>query len=123
MAVSTADADVRPQSDHIIVPDPQRPTLEERWTPSTSITSKTTLNAHANATAAILAGGTNTLSLASVTEKAPRLGVDWNIGDDIGYVVNAPAFPGGIEGVVRAIGWQLDLGNPEIITPILQGSE
>ena len=123
MAVSTADADVRPQSDHIVVPDPLRPTLEERWTPSTSITSKTVLNAHANAKAAILAGGTNTLALSSVTEKAPRLGVDWGIGDDIGYVVHSPAFPGGIEGVVRAIGWQLDLGAPNIITPILQGSE
>lgn len=123
MAVSTADADVRPQSDHIIVLDLLRPTLEERWTPSTSITSKATLNAHAQAKALILAGGTNTLSLASVTQNAPRLGVEWGIGDDIGYVVNSPAFPGGISGVVRAIGWQLDFGNPETITPILQGSE
>jgi hypothetical protein len=132
MATSTASADDRPQSDHVVVPDPDRPTFERRWTPSTSITDVGTLNQHAQAMAALQAGGTNTLSLTAVVQDGVRLGTDWGIGDDIGYVIGGidssgqdmvPGFPGGSTGVARAIGWQLDFGPVDHVTPILQGAD
>lgn len=123
MAVSSASADTRPQSDHVIVDDPDRPTFEFRFTPSTSITDVGILNDHARSKAALLGGGLSTLSLKSAVKNAPRLGLDWGIGDDIGYVIGdgVPAFPGGTSGVVRATGWQLDFGDIDTVTPIVQG--
>lgn len=132
MATSTASADERPQSDHVVVADPDRPTFERRWTPSTSIVDVATLNQHAQSMAALQGGGTNTLTLSAVVQDGVRLGTDWGIGDDIGYVIGGtdsssrdtvPAFPGGSTGVARAIGWQLDFGSVDMVTPILQGAD
>lgn len=130
MAVSSASADVRPQSTHVVTPDPERPTFEYRFTPSTSITNVDTLNGHARAKALSMAGGALSVSLSAVAQDAPRLGVDWNLGDDIGYVIGGPdrygretvpAFPGGRTGTARAIGWELTLGDLQLVTPILAG--
>jgi hypothetical protein len=132
LAVSTASADVRPQSDHLSAADADRPTFEYRFTPSTSITSLDVLNSHAGATLTDKAGGARALSLSSVVRAAPRVGSDWAAGDDIGYIVGGldrfgretvPAFPGGISGTARAVGWVLAFATsnaPETITPTLQ---
>lgn len=123
MAVSTADGNERPQSDHIVTADPSRPTFEFRWTPSTSITSKDTLNSHASAGAVALANGQTSVSLSATSLAAPAVGVEWSLGDDIGYAIGSgavvPAFPGGRDGVARAIGWELTLGGSPTVTPIL----
>lgn len=95
LATSTAAADVRPESVHVVVPDPDRPTFERRFTPSTSITDVGTLNSHAQQMAAVQGAGSSTLSLSAVVAAAPRLGTDWFIGDDIGYRI------GGIVGDPR----------------------
>lgn len=130
MAVSSASADVRPQSDHVVTVDPERPTYEYRFTPSTSITDVNTLNGHARSKAATMLGGATSVSLSAVVSDAPRLGTDWNLGDDIGYVIGGldrygretvPSVPGGRSGVARAIGWELELGDVELVTPILVG--
>jgi hypothetical protein len=123
LAVSTAIADVRPESQHVTIADPQRPTLEMRFTPSTSIEDTDTLDEHANKKAALLGHGTNTLSMQSVVSAAPKLGQDWFIGDDIGFVIGdmVPGFPGGSQGVVRANGFQFDLGSINYVTPLLDG--
>jgi hypothetical protein len=126
MATSTANGDQRPQSAHVIVADPDRPTFERRFTPSTSITNVSTLNDHAQKKASIEGAGSATLSMSAVTAKAPRVGTDWGIGDDVKYIVGesgrpVPAFPGGSDGTVRATGWQLDFGSVNVMTPILDG--
>jgi hypothetical protein len=132
MATSTASADTRPQSDHVVIADPERPTFERRWSPSTSITDVATLNQHAQSMSVLQGGGTSTLALSAVVQSGVRLGTDWAIGDDIKYVIGGtdsagretvPQFPGGAEGVARAIGWQLDFGDVDVITPILQGAD
>jgi len=135
LATSSASADERPQSRHIVTRDTERPTYELRFSPSTSITGTATLDAHATARAAAVRDGALALSLGSVTKHAPRVGVEWNAGDDIGYVVGGPdrfgretvpAFPGGIAGVARAVGWELHFASgkaPEKITPVLQDPE
>lgn len=125
LATSTASADVRPESVHVLVNDPDRPTFERRFTPSTSITEVATLNSHAYGMAALQGAGLSTLTLSAAVKDAPRLGTDWRIGDDIGYRITSdvPAFPDGKDGVARTNGWQLDLavGGPDIITPSILG--
>lgn len=119
MAVSTPQGDVRPQSTPHVASDMERPVYEYRFTPSSSITQTATLDAHAAAAVALMADGSRTMSLVADWESAPRLGSDWWIGDDIGYDVAAPAFPNGLKGTTRALGWTLDLNEPKTITPII----
>jgi len=135
MAYSTANGDEQPQSRHVVTADPERPTIEYRWSPSSSIVETATLNDHAAAKARELAGGARVLSLTSTVAGAPRLGHDWSIGDDVGYVVcgtvddgrevyeSVPAFPGGMRGTARAIGWELTLSGVETVVPVLQNGE
>ena len=164
VAVSSAVADVRPQSPAQVAADDGRPTYEHRWTPSTSITEVSTLTAHARSALATLAPGAVAVTLSANAGTAPRLGIDWVLGDDVGYALggletdprthmvdvyddlwsdiwsdtwggtflrrekalvnpdgrdSVPAFPGGIAGAARAIGWELTLGATPIVTPIL----
>ena len=136
MAYSTADGDVQPQSQHVVTRDPERPTIEFRWSPSSSITQISTLDSHAKAKAVELARGSTVAALTAVTTNAPRVGVEWSIGDDVGYVIggtvverpgvtheSVPGFPGGLTGVARAIGWELTFGEVDKITPVLQNGE
>lgn len=132
MAYSTANGDEQPQSQHMVTRDAERPTIEYRWSPSSSITEISTLDSHARAKAAEMAGGSRVTSLTAVAQDAPRLGLEWSIGDDVGYVIGGPdrfgaetvpAFPGGFSGVARAIGWELALGEIDVVTPVLQNGE
>lgn len=119
MAVSSATAGVRPESPHQTVTDPTRLIFEHRFTPSTSITEVATLTSHAQRTLAALSGGTRSLAFSANVDAAPRLGTDWRIGDDVGYVLNGPAFPGGWSGSARAVGWELSLTEPLSVSPVL----
>lgn len=131
MAYSSGQGDAQPVSSVQTFADPNRPRFEYRWTPSTSITDPATLTSYAAGMLALIKNGTKSFSFSAVTENAPVLGVDWFIGDDMGYAIGGldqngndtvPSVPGGISGVSRAIGWSLTLGNTPIITPILLGS-
>lgn len=157
MAVSTASADVRPESPRQIAANSERPAFQHRFTPSTSITNVSTLTAHAAKTLVGMKDGAQALSLTAAISAAPRLGVDWSIGDDVGYRIggliddprtevrddlwselwtetfgvtgrvkvnpdgkpSVPAFPRGLEGVARAVGWEMSLAGVQTITPIL----
>lgn len=123
MAMSTASADVRPQSPHQLAVGSERPPFEHRFTPSTSISEVSTLTAHAQSALAQMQDGAQSLTLTAVIEDAPRLGRDWVIGDDVGYRIQAPAFPDGLSGTARCIGWSIDLGEPATVTPILATEE
>lgn len=171
MATSSGQGDERPESELVVTPDTLRPTFEYRFTPSTSIKEVSTLDRHAQARAAALAGGTVVLELTASVGLAPALGVDWRIGDDIGYSIGVvsrkriaqppvlvdgegyaeedeeviedtweldgegyytppkdrrpivPAFPRGIEGTARAVGWEMEPQGNAKITPILAGGE
>jgi hypothetical protein len=130
MAVSSGVGTSRPQSTLQVFADPNRPTIEFRWTPSTSITDVTTLNTYAVQALSQIQQGSITLSMDAVaTDPAcPQLGADWGLGDDIGYRIGGmdangldtvPAFPGGISGTARAIGYTLDVTETPILTPVL----
>jgi len=125
IAFSSGVAGSRLQSPAQIAPDDGRPTYETRVTPSTSIVDVTTLTDHAVKILAVMKDGATATALsasvlASGTKPAaPPLGTDWNLGDDVGFDLTAPAFPGGLVGLKRAIGWEMTLGVTPTVTPIL----
>lgn len=123
-AVSSGQGDTRPTSGPVRTADyDDRPTYEYRWSPSTSTSDVSTLQAHAREALAILGGGAAAMTLTAAIQGAPRLGTDWVIGDDVGYDIDPiPSFPAGAFGVGRAIGWQLDLA-AETVSPILAVAE
>jgi hypothetical protein len=131
IAVSTANGNVRPESPPQTVVDATRPRFEYRYTPSTSINDVNTLTGHASGKLGQLTGGTKSLTLTAIISDSPKFGTDWFMGDDIGYQIGGldgngkdtvPAFPGGISGVVRAIGVQVVLSDTPTISPVLAGS-
>lgn len=87
MAVSTATGDVRPESAHHVLIDDGRPTIEYRFTPSTSITQTSTLDDHASAALAVMAPGSIALALTADYLTAPPLGTDWRLGDDVAFTL------------------------------------
>lgn len=120
IATSTSSGtDARPESGPSMYADQDRPTVEYRFSPSTSITQTSTLDQHALEAMRLMMSGATALTLTSAVEKAPMLGTDWGMGDDIGYKIQAPAFPRGLVGTARAIGWQMTLTEPRKVTPIL----
>jgi hypothetical protein len=133
IAYSSATGGDVPTSPAQVAADDGRPTFEVDIQPSTSITDVATLTAHAQAALATLAPGGAALAMSANLSTAPRLGVDWMLGDDIGYGIgglestsvspfsreSVPAFPGGMSGVMRCIGWELTLDGVQVVTPIL----
>lgn len=116
MAVSSGVQGARPQSPHQTNTGDLRPRFEYRWTPSTSITDVGTLTAHAQRGLQAMQAGSVALSITANRAEAPQLGVDWNIGDDIGFDITAPEFPQGISGTARCVGWEL---TDTTITPLI----
>lgn len=116
MAVSSGVQDARPQSPRQTVTTDLRPRFEYRWTPSTSISNISTLTSHAQRALAAMKDGTVALSLTANREESPKLGVDWHIGDDVGFDIKSPEFPDGLTGVARSVGWEL---TDTTITPLL----
>jgi hypothetical protein len=116
MAVSSGVEDARPESDRQRNTTDKRPRFEKRWTPETDIKDTETLNAHAQRALAAMKDGSLALTLTADREEAPKLGLSWNIGDDIGFSIEAPEFPTGLTGVARCVGWEL---TDSTITPLI----
>ena len=116
MAVSSGVADARPQSPHQTNTADLRPRFEYRYTPSVSEPNVPTLTSYAQRALAAMKDGTVALSLTANREEAPQLDRDWRIGDDIGFDLTAPAWPDGISGVARCVGWEL---TDDTITPLV----
>ncbi|TFB96518.1 MULTISPECIES: hypothetical protein [unclassified Cryobacterium] len=107
MAVSSASGSVRPQSPRQLSAGTSRPTFEYRWTPSTSITDVGTLSAHAQQALGILSNGSATVNLSAVVSDAPVLGVDWSIGDDIGFAIGGLEDDPAMKAVTTKTGFDL----------------
>jgi hypothetical protein len=122
MAVSSGEGDQRPQSPRQTVPDPERPTFEFRFTPSTSITDIDTLTDHAVRAIDAMQGGSTSIALTGSFDKAPRLGQQWHMGDDVIYDIagSVPSVgPAGVSGVARVGGWEVTTTGTKTVTPIL----
>jgi hypothetical protein len=93
-----------------------RPTYEYRWSPAASVTDPLVLDQYAQQALALLAPGSQGLVLTAAISAAPQLGADWFLGDDLEYAIGGlddqggelvAQFPGGLQGIGRAIGYQL----------------
>lgn len=119
MAVSSGVDDARPQSTHQTNTADLRPRFEYRWTPDTNVGVPETLDSHAQRALAAMKNGTVALSFTANREDPPYLDRDWRIGDDIGFDLTAPAWPDGITGTARCVGWEL---TNTTITPLIDGT-
>jgi hypothetical protein len=111
VATSTGSGYGRPESEPARAEDLLAsgwPRWERRFTPSTSITDIDTLDAHATAALALMRNGARTMTITARADGYPRLGVDWGVGDDVGYDLIGHRHPTGVKGVARAVGWELD---------------
>lgn len=108
----------RPEDTEIVVDYNGRPTFEYRYSPPQTALSTLTVQQHAVAALAALQGGTNTITLTAAIKLAPVLGVDWFIGDDVGYdIVASGCVDGSLQnGVGHCVGWSRD---DETISPVL----
>lgn len=84
------------------------PRYEHRFQPSSSITDVSTLNSHAQARLAVMRLGGRAWVIEARWSQYPRLGRDWRIGDDIGWDLVGHRHPNGVQGMGRAIGWDVD---------------
>lgn len=124
VATSSPTMDVRPQSAPQVVDDPDRPLIEHRFTPTTSITQVDTLTSHAQRAGAAMAGGQNTLELTANVEElghvpaAPKFGSEWFLGDVVGYDIVRP-YGRRLTGRARAVAMSMTLLGARTITPTL----
>lgn len=95
------------------------PRWEYRYTPSTGLTDPDQLEAHATASLALMQEGAQVWSIEAVASKAPRVGVDWVLGDSVGLTAETSRrHPQGTAMVARCWSWELDAG-ADRIRPIL----
>lgn len=85
------------------------PRYEYRFQPSSSITDTSVLDSHAQAKLAVMRLGGRAWVIDARWSAYPRLGVDWHIGDDIGWNLVGHRHPDGVVGTGRAIGWSADV--------------
>lgn len=122
LAVSTANADVHPQSDVMTVSQPNRPIVEHVFQPSSSITNKETLNAHAQSTLLQMMNGTRTIKMGLSLLAAPMIYQEWQPGDLISWNIDDSRgfFAGFSKGSARIVGYEIDFTGVWTITPVLQ---
>lgn len=95
---------------------PTRPHVEHRFSPSTSITNPDTLTQHAARAVQVMKDGAQTISFVLSRAAAPRVGIEWDLGDDIGYAITGPLLREPLTGVGQCIGYEL---TEATITPYL----
>lgn len=89
-AVSSGQGGTRPSASASVL-QPRRPVVEHRWTPSTSITNPAVLQGHADSNLPRMRDGARIVSFTVSRAAAPQVGVDWDLGDDVGYSVSSPS--------------------------------
>ena len=112
---------VQPKSQWYTYKDNTRPVLPYRFQPSTSITNIETLNQHAQAKLHQLYNGTTTVTISFALAVAPRLGIDWDLGDVLSWDLSEAQseLTNFTTGNVRFIGYTIDLSQ-STLTPYLQ---
>ena len=121
-AVGSTTGEDQLRSDTMVAEQSYRPVVEHIVRPSSSITQKETLNAHASASLRQLRDGTNTLSMTLSLLSAPIVYEEWRPGDVIAWIVadDSGRFAGFDHGEARVVGYEIDLNGVWTITPVLQ---
>jgi hypothetical protein len=90
-----------------------------RWTPSSGITDLTQLDAHAARALTLMRAGAVVWSVDAAASRAPRLGIDWALGDTIRIAIeDSPRHPAGADLVARVWAWELD-PSADVLSPVL----
>lgn len=121
-AVGDTTGETRLRSDTMVAEQSYRPVVEHVVRPSSSITQKETLNAHASASLRQLRDGTNTMSMTLSLLAAPIVYEEWRPGDVVAWTVadDNGRFAGFDHGEARVIGYDIDFSGVWTIAPVLQ---
>lgn len=121
-AVESTTDEGQLRSDVMVADQAYRPVVEHVVRPSSSITQKDTLNAHASASLWQLRDGTNTMSITLSLLAAPIVYEEWRPGDVIAWTVadDDGRFTGFDHGEARVVGYDIDFSGVWTITPVLQ---
>lgn len=121
-AVGNTTGEDRLRSDVMVAGQDYRPVVEHVVRPSSSITQKETLNAHASASLRQLRDGTNTMSMTLSLLAAPIIYEEWRPGDVVAWTVadDSGRFTGFDHGEARVVGYDIDFSGVWTITPVLQ---
>jgi hypothetical protein len=107
-AVGNGQGLSRPIGEFVASSFGNRPRIQYRYNPTTSIWDPQTLLQHAQGAFGLLVNGTKIVTFKAPYNSGPLLGVDWDMGDDIGYDFTGPAFPGGESGVGQVFSYETD---------------
>lgn len=121
-AVGSTSGEDQLRSDVMVADQSYRPVVEHVVHPSSSITQKETLNAHASASLRQLRDGTNTMSMTLSLLAAPIVYEEWRPGDVVAWTVadDDGRFAGFDHGEARVVGYDIDFSGVWTITPVLQ---
>lgn len=110
------------RSDVMVAEQSYRPVVEHIVRPSSSITRKETLDAHASSALAQLRDGTVTVDMALSLMAAPIVYEEWKPGDVVAWTVadESGRFDGFERGEARVVGYDIDFSGVWTITPILR---
>lgn len=121
-AVGDTTGEDQLRSDVMVAKQSYRPVVEHVVRPSSSITQKETLNAHASSALRQLRDGTNTMSMTLSLLAAPIVYEEWRPGDVVAWTVadDSGRFAGFSHGEARVVGYDIDFSGVWTITPVLQ---
>lgn len=121
-AVGETTGEDQLRSDVMVAVQSYRPVVEHIVRPSSSITQKETLNAHASASLRQLRDGTNTMSMTLSLLAAPIVYEEWRPGDVVAWTIadDDGRFAGFDHGEARVVGYDIDFSGVWTITPTLQ---
>lgn len=104
--------------------------FEHRFSPGTNIDSIAKLNSHSRQRLAEMRDGLKELTLEAHLDAGPRVGTDFDLGDDVAVNLTCPRFPArrgpdgdmlpGYTTVVRCTGWDIDLGQRRLKPRLLE---
>lgn len=121
-AVGDSTDEDRLMSDVMVAEQSYRPVVEHVVRPSSSITRKETLNAHASSALQQLQDGTITVDMTLSLMAAPIVYEEWRPGDVVAWTIadDSGHFDGFDHGMARIVGYDIDFSDAWTITPILR---
>lgn len=122
VAVGDTTGETPSRSDVMVADQSYRPVVEYVVRPSSSITLKETLNAHAMSALGQLRDGTNTVDMTLSLMAAPIVYEEWKPGDVVAWTIpdDAGRFTDFTHGEARVVGYDIDFSGVWTITPVLQ---
>lgn len=122
VAVGDTTGETPLRSDAMVADQSYRPVVEHVVRPSSSITRKETLNAHASSALQQLRDGTNTVDMTLNLMAAPIVYEEWKPGDVVAWTIadDSGRFAGFDTGEARVVGYDIDFSGVWTITPVLR---